>query len=174
MAATSPDLPKTGYHASYSALVRTSRTAAGPPRRPASTHAGGTDDAIQARTEASTTSSAPRPMEQRDEAPLSSSWDGGQVTTPSSPQTNGPARRGHYVHPSSAVAHRVDPTFGHCPQHLGQVSPLVRLYILSCLRFPGLDSPVRCTRRRLRPAQRQGRTPVGIRSRIRYTYAIAH
>ena len=56
MAATNPDLPKTGYHASYSALVRTSRTAAGPARRPASTHAWGMDAAIQVRTDATTSS----------------------------------------------------------------------------------------------------------------------
>ncbi len=36
----------------------------------------------------------------------------------------------------SEVAHLVDPTFGHCPQHLGQASPHVRLYILSCLSSP--------------------------------------
>ena len=38
---TSPDAANTGYHASYSARVRTSRTAAAPPRRPASIHARG-------------------------------------------------------------------------------------------------------------------------------------
>ena len=39
---TKPDAANTGYHCSYSARVRTSRTAAAPPRRPASTHARGT------------------------------------------------------------------------------------------------------------------------------------
>src|SRR5262249_59651027 len=47
---TKPDAANTGYHASYSARVRTSRTAAAPPRRPASIHGRGTFASTHSRT----------------------------------------------------------------------------------------------------------------------------
>ena len=52
-----PDAANTGYHASYSARVRTARTAAAPPARPASIHARGTLASTHART-ASTASAS--------------------------------------------------------------------------------------------------------------------
>ncbi len=53
---TRPDAANTGYQASYSARGRTSRTAAAPPRRPASIHAGGTFASTHARTSPTATS----------------------------------------------------------------------------------------------------------------------
>ena len=55
--ATSPDAANTGYQVSYSSRVRTARTAAGPPARPASTQARGTLASTHSRTAATASDS---------------------------------------------------------------------------------------------------------------------
>ena len=177
MAATNPDLPKTGYHASYSARVRTSRTAAGPPRRPASTHAGGTADAIQARTSATTSST--EASDGTESSPSASCvggvWDRERLRHQLI-RIMGSAGAGS----SSPVLVPISPTgcdppFGPRPRAHRPRIPSVRLYILSCrwLGRPGHVAGCGPSCAMLGATKARDR-PAGAPVRIRYTHAIVH